>query len=62
MPSMVRISAVDVAAYHAVDAAPARLVGHRALVVGDELHRVLDLVLEVGRQRPVAGCACGGPN
>ena len=44
---------VDVAADHAVDAAPARLAGHRVLEVADELDGVLDLVLQVGRQRPV---------
>ena len=33
---------VDVAADHAVDAAPPRLVGDRVLEVVDELDRVLD--------------------
>ena len=47
------LGVMDVAADHAVDAAPARLAGDGVLEVGDELHRVLDLVLEVGRERPV---------
>ena len=47
------LGVVDVAADHAIDAAPARLVGHGVLVVGDELHGVLDLVLQERRQRPV---------
>src|SRR4051794_21113957 len=48
------LGVMDVAADHAVDAAAARLACHRLFVVGDELDRVLDLVLEVRRQRPVA--------
>src|SRR5579883_1312869 len=44
---------VDMAAHHAVDAAAARFARHRALIVADELHGVLDLVFEVSRQRPV---------
>ena len=47
------LGVVDVAADHAVDAAPARFARHRVLVAVDELDRVLDLVLQVGRQRPV---------
>ena len=47
------LGVMDVAAHHAVDAAAARFARHRMLVVVDELYGVLDLVLEVGRQRPV---------
>ena len=47
------LGVMDVAAHHAVDAAAARFARHRVLVVVDELHGVLDLVLQVGRQRPV---------
>ena len=38
----------------------ARLLGHRVLVVADELDRVLDLVLQVGRERPVGVAEHGG--
>ncbi|CFP04455.1 Uncharacterised protein [Bordetella pertussis] len=41
------------AAYHPVQPAPARFAGQRFLEIGDEGHRVLHLVLEVLRQRPV---------
>ncbi|NJZ82794.1 hypothetical protein GO280_01406 [Ralstonia solanacearum] len=44
---------VDVPADHAVAAAPARLVGHHALERVDVVDRVLHLVLQVLRQRPV---------
>ena len=44
---------VDVAAHHAVIAAPARLGGHGAFKVADVVHRLLHLVLQVARQRPV---------
>jgi hypothetical protein len=44
---------MDVAAHDAVDAAPAGLCRDGHLVVGDELHGVLNLVLEIGRERPV---------
>jgi hypothetical protein len=47
------LGVVDVPAHHAVDAASSRLARHRVFVVVDELHRVLDPVLEVRRQRPV---------
>jgi hypothetical protein len=44
---------VDVPAHDAVAAAAARFVGHHALELRDEVHRVLDLMLQVLRQRPV---------
>ena len=44
---------VDVAADDAVAIAPPRFVGHHFLERGDEADRVLDLVLDVLRQRPV---------
>src|SRR6185436_12470989 len=47
------LGVMDVAAYHAVDAAAARLAGDGALVVADVLHGILDAVLQVGRQRPI---------
>lgn len=44
---------VDVAADHAIAAAPPRLFGHDMLEVGHEVDRVLGLVLQVLRHRPV---------
>ena len=44
---------MDMAADHAVHAAQLRLAGHDFLETGDILDRVLDLVLQPGRQRPV---------
>src|SRR5437899_1174801 len=44
---------VDVTAHHAVDASATRFLGKRDLEVGDIHHRVLHLVLEELRQRPV---------
>src|SRR5580704_801494 len=51
---LAHLGLVDVAADHPVDAAPARLVGDRQLVVLDELQCVLHLDLQVGRETPVA--------
>ena len=48
-----QLGMVDVAADHAVDAAPARLADHRQLEVVDEADRTLDLELQVARERPV---------
>ena len=45
---------VDVPADHPVEPALVALVGDGFLEVADEVHRGLDLVLEVRRQRPVA--------
>ena len=44
---------VDVAADYALDPAAARLVGYCFAKGGDVLHRVLDALLEIGRERPV---------
>ena len=44
---------VNVAAHHSVDAAAASFVRQRNLEIGDIAHRILDLVLEELRQRPV---------
>src|SRR5262249_29709161 len=44
---------VDMAADHAVHAAQGRFARHDLLKAGDVFHRVLDLVLEPGRQRPI---------
>ena len=45
---------MDVAADHAVDLAPMRLVGHCLLEGADESDRRFHPILEVGRQRPIA--------
>jgi hypothetical protein len=47
------LGVVDMAADDAVEAAAAGFLGQRRLEVVDVLDRVLDLELEVGRQRPV---------
>jgi len=47
------LSLVDVAADDPIAAAAARFVGHHVLELRDEVHRVLDLMLEVLRERPV---------
>ena len=44
---------MNVAADHPVDTATLRLVGERLFEVRDVLHRVLHLVLEIRRNRPV---------
>ena len=44
---------VDVAADDAIDAAPPRFLDQGVFIVGDELAPVLDLVLQVTRERPV---------
>src|SRR5471032_1276577 len=44
---------VDMAAHYPVDAAQLGLVCHDLFEAGDIFHRVLDLVLQPGRQRPV---------
>src|SRR5471032_3371065 len=44
---------VDMAAHHPVDAAQLGLMRHDLLEAGDIFHRVLDLVLQPGRQRPI---------
>jgi hypothetical protein len=48
---MLRI--VDVSADDAIDAAPARFLDQGVFIVGDELAPVLDLVLQITRERPV---------
>ncbi len=47
------LGVVDVAADHALHAAPSSFTGHRGLEVADVAHRPLDLELEVARQAPV---------
>src|SRR5579871_2095166 len=44
---------VDMAADHAVDPTPAGFLGQRQLEIVDIPHRVLDLPLQIGRERPV---------
>ena len=44
---------VNMAAHHPVHAAKLGLLRHDLLEAGDVLHRVLDLVFQEGRQRPV---------
>src|SRR5213593_848234 len=44
---------VDVPAHHAIDAAATRFLRQRDLEIGDVAHRILHLVLEELRQRPV---------
>ena len=44
---------MDVAANHTVVAAVPRLIRQCHLKIGDEIHRHLDLVFEVSRQRPI---------
>ena len=44
---------VNMAANDTVVAAVARLVGQCDFKIGDEIHRHLDLVFEVGRERPI---------
>ncbi len=48
------LGGVNVAAHHAVGAPPSRLGDDGGLEAADVFDRLLDLVLEVGRQRPVA--------
>ena len=55
-----RLGGVDMAADDAVDLQPGRLVRDRFLEAGDELDRVLDLVLGVLGQRPVRQVRGGG--
>ena len=52
---------VDMTADHAIEAALDALVGDGLLEVADKVHRTLDLVLEVGRQRPVAVAVAAAP-
>jgi len=47
------LGVMDVSAHHTIDAATACFARDGLLVVVDELDGVLDLVFEIGRQRPV---------
>ena len=47
------LSAMDMTADHAIDAATTYFVGDRLLETRDVVHGVLDLVLEITRERPV---------
>lgn len=44
---------VDMTADHTIDMTPTRLLGNRLLIFRDEGDGVLDLVFQVGRERPV---------